>query len=167
MILKKNDLTLRPLTLKDVKNYLECHMDKDAKKNFSSFPKSLQEAKKELKQNPKMPRKAFAIIHKKQFCGFIDLELNNNPIYKHSAIIGYGIHKDFRNKGLATKAVKLITKYGFEKLKLKRIYGMCRSFNKASARVLQKAGYKHEGTLRKNKFLNGKYLDDLIWAKLR
>jgi RimJ/RimL family protein N-acetyltransferase len=42
---------------------------------------------------------------------------------------------------------------------------MCRTFNKASARVLEKAGYKYEGTIHKNKFLNGKYVDDMIWAK--
>ena len=42
---------------------------------------------------------------------------------------------------------------------------MCRTFNKASARVLEKAGYIHEGTLHKNKLSNGKYLDDMIWAK--
>lgn len=44
---------------------------------------------------------------------------------------------------------------------------MCRTFNKASARVLEKSGYKLEGILRKNKFKDGKYLDDMLWAKTK
>jgi len=68
---------------------------------------------------------------------------------------------------LATEAVKKVTSYGFKKLKLKRIYGYCRTFNKSSARVLEKAGYKLEGILRKNKYLRGKYVDDMVWGKVR
>ena len=111
--------------------------------------------------------KKFAIVFKGKFAGFINLELNNHPRYKHCANIGYGIHKDYRGMGIATRSLKKITDYGFKELKLIRISGMCRTHNKASARVLEKAGYVHEGTLHKNKFSNGKYLDDMIWAKWR
>ncbi len=159
-------VTLRKMKLSDAKDYLRCHQDKEAKKNFHSVPRTIKTARKELRNNLKK-KTCFAIEVKGKFAGFITLELNKIPRYKHSAIIGYGLHKDFRGKGIATEAVKKITSYGFNKLKLKRISGYCRSFNKASAKVLKKAGYKHEGTLRKNKFVKGRYLDDMVWAKVR
>ena len=164
--MKTKDFVLRSLKLTDAQGYLECHQDKEAEENFSSVPKTLEEAKEEVKENIK-EKKAFAIEVDGEFVGFINLETNNNPKYKHSAIVGYGIKKEFRGRGLATKAVIEITKYGFEKLKLKRISGMCRTHNKASQRVLEKAGYKLEGVLRKNKFKDGKYLDDMMWAKVK
>lgn len=166
MKLKGKGLLLRPLTVKDAQGYMECHQDKEAKKNFRSVPKNLAEAKKEVKANLKESKK-FAIEVDGEFAGFISLKLNSHPTYKHSAIVGYGLHSDFRGRGLATKALKLITAYGFNKLKLKRITGYCRGYNKASARVLEKAGYKLEGILKKNKFMHGKYVDDMIWAKVK
>ncbi len=166
LVIKSNDIILRKITLtkKDVLGYLECHKDEDAKKNFKRIPRNLNEAKNELKRKH---ANTFVIETDGKFAGFINLDLTDDPTYKHSANIGYGIHKDFRGRGLATKAVKSITEYGFKKLKLVRISGMCRTFNKASARVLEKAGYKLEGILVKNKFKDGKYLDDMIWAKTR
>ena len=55
----------------------------------------------------------------------------------------------------------------FKKHKLKRISAMGRAKNKASARVLEKSGYKCEGILRKNKCVDGVYLDDFIYARVK
>ncbi|MCF7798661.1 GNAT family N-acetyltransferase [Candidatus Woesearchaeota archaeon] len=169
-IIKTKDFTLRPIRASDAQGYLECHEDKEAKANFTSVPTTIHEAKEEILEGKKERNainKKFAIIVEGKFAGFINLELTNHPRYKHSANISYGIHKDFRGQGLATKALKKITTYGLNELKLKRISGYCRTHNKASAKVLANAGYEHEGTLRKNKFMNGKYLDDMIWAKVK
>lgn len=165
MIINKQ-LHLRPIKTTDAKGYLDCHNDDEAKLNFSSVPTTIDEAKKEILEDKNNNNK-FAIIYKDKFVGFINLELNNHPLYKHQASIGYGINKNFRGKGIATLVVKKITNYGFNELKLKRISGMCRSYNKASQKVLEKANYQNEGILRKNKFINGKYVDDLIYAKIK
>lgn len=167
VIIKTKDFILRPITLKDAQGYLECHQDNEAQRNFMFLPKNLREAKKEIKEGLNKENITWVIEVKGEFAGFIHLELNKNPKYKHSAVISYGIHQKFRGKGLATKSTKTVTDYGFNILKLKRISGICRTFNKASARVLEKAGYKLEGILRKNKFKDGKYLDDMIWAKVK
>jgi ribosomal-protein-alanine N-acetyltransferase len=165
--IRTKDFVLRPRTLKDAQFYLDCHKDKEAKKNFMSVPKNLKEARKEISEGMKKKSLRFVIEYKEKPAGFITLELNDNPRYKHSAIIGYAIHSMFRGKGLATKATKVLSDYGFNKLKLIRITGWCRTFNKASAKVLKKAGFKFEGILRKNKCKDGKYLDDMIWAKVK
>ena len=66
-----------------------------------------------------------------------------------------------------TKAVKLITDYSFKKYKIKRISGRCRSFNKVSAKILEKAGYSFEGKHRKEIYKNKKYYDNLYYAKIK
>jgi len=66
-----------------------------------------------------------------------------------------------------TQAVKLVTKFGFEKLKLRRIYAYIFSFNKASMRVLEKNGYKLEGILKKDTKKDNKFLDCYLFAKVK
>jgi RimJ/RimL family protein N-acetyltransferase len=166
-VIKTKDFVLRPVRMGDAPAYLELHQNPEARKGFMSIPKNLKEAREELKKDSGKNNLMWAIEINGRFAGFIHLELNNNPKYKHSAIVGYCVHPSFRGMGLATRSLKLITSYAFNKLGLIRVSGMCRTFNKASARVLEKAGYKLEGILRKNKFKEGKYLDDMLWARVR
>lgn len=171
-IIKTKDFILRPIKVDDAKMYLESHLNKEAKKGFMSTPKNLVEAKKEIKERledeKKGTQETLAIEVDGEYAGFVNIHgLTKNDRYKHAAIIGYCTHPKYRGKGITTKAVKLVTDYAFKKYHLKRISGMCRTFNKASARVLEKAGYKLEGILKKNKFKDGKYLDDMLWAKVR
>src|SRR3989344_593019 len=170
---KNPKFELRHIEMSDLKGYWECINNPQTKKGFLNTPKSLAEAKETLQEYinnmKKIPIESefFAIIYQNQFAGFISLKDLNKKYFEHKCDIGYCIHPKFRGKGIATASVNLITKYGFKKYNLKRIEGYCRTFNKASARVLEKAGYKLEGILRKNKHKDGKYLDDMIWAKVK
>jgi len=158
--------------MNDAELYFESQQDKYARKGFMTTPKTLSEAKSEIQGRIKALKEkhgiTFAIEIDKKYAGYVEIhELTERERYRHTAQIGYCIHPKYRGKGITTKAVKLVTEYAFKRYKLKRISGWCRTFNKASARVLEKAGYKLEGILRKNKFKDGKYLDDMVWAKVR
>jgi len=48
-----------------------------------------------------------------------------------------------------------------------RIQAQTDQRNVASQRVLEKAGFKKEGTLRKNFFMRGEWTDDYIYSILR
>jgi ribosomal-protein-alanine N-acetyltransferase len=171
-IIKAKGFTLRPLTMQDAKPYFESQQDKDAKKGFMSTPATLAEAKKEIRERLAAMRaktaETFVIEIDGSYAGFVDLhDLTEDPKHAHKAIIGYCTHPAYRGRGLTTRAVKLVTAYAFKKYHLRRLSGWCRTFNKASARVLEKAGYTLEGVMRKNKYKDGKYLDDMVWAKVR
>lgn len=165
---------LRPLKMSDAEAYFECQNDKEARKNFMSNPKNVQEAKKELleqikgmKKKPIPSYESFAIEINGQVAGFIWVDGMDKKFERHKAGIGYFLHKDFRGKGLGTKAIRTITNYAFKKYKLKRIFTVTRDFNIGSRKGLEKAGYKLEGILKKNKFKNGKYLNDCLYARVR
>ncbi len=85
----------------------------------------------------------------------------------HKAEIGYWITKKYQGRGIASKAVKEVTNFGFHTFKLKRITAHIFSENKASVRVVEKSGYKFEGVLKKYIRKNGKYYDALLYAKVK
>jgi len=89
-----------------------------------------------------------------------------DPYNKTKAKIGYWIGKKYRGKGIVTKVVKIAVTYWVRKYKLRRVEARARTYNKSSARVLEKAGFKLEGILRKNVLKDGKLYDDFIYARV-
>lgn len=80
--------------------------------------------------------------------------------------IGYVLHPDFWSKGLATETARLLLRFGFEQLQLRRISATCHPDNHASARVLQKAGLVFEGRMRRHLFVRGTWQDSLLYAAI-
>ncbi len=85
----------------------------------------------------------------------------------HSAGIGYWLGRAYWNKGIMTEAIREITRYGFNKLGLKRIQAGTFPQSRASQRVLQKNGFKLEGILRKNIKKGNRYIDEYLFAKVK
>jgi RimJ/RimL family protein N-acetyltransferase len=81
--------------------------------------------------------------------------------------LGYWLAEPFWNKGIMTEAVKLITDYAFEHLNLNRIFAQPYDRNRASMRVLEKAGFQFEGRLKGNVYKEDEILDQLLYAKLK
>lgn len=86
---------------------------------------------------------------------------------RHAAALGYWLGRPFWGRGIMSAAVKAMTAYGFETLGLVRIYARVYKGNNASARVLEKAGYKLEGLLRKATLKEGVPIDHYLYAILR
>ena len=81
--------------------------------------------------------------------------------------IGYWIHKDHINKGLATETSAALVKIAFEIVHVHRIEIHCDPRNLASASVPRKLGFTHEGTLRaKTPFLDH-WSDSMVWGFLK
>lgn len=106
---------------------------------------------------------AFAITIDNKAIGSIGAFRQKN-IHRHTAEIGYYIAEEYWGKGLMTEAVKQICSYIFDKSNIVRIYAEPFSYNKASCRVLEKAGFLYEGTLRSK---NGKTIDMLMYSRLK
>ena len=83
------------------------------------------------------------------------------------ACLDYWIGKPYWNCGYATEALRALAKYGFEDLLLHRVQGFSLSRNPASIRVMQKAGLRKEGHLRKHVNTWGAYEDLEVYAILR
>ena len=111
------------------------------------------------------PVLTFAIEFRGSFTGCIGL-VPQKDIYRFSAEIGYWVGEPFWGKGLATRAIQLIVDYGFQQLGMMRIYAGVFDSNKASQKVLEKAGFTFEGISEKAVFKNREFRNEYRYAKV-
>ncbi len=81
--------------------------------------------------------------------------------------IGYGLVKNERGKGYSTEAAVLMVDYLFLSKEIESIQASTDLGNVASQRVLEKAGFKKEGIMRKRFFYNGQWKDMILFSILR
>ena len=81
------------------------------------------------------------------------------------AHIGYWIDQRFANRGYTTRAVKLLTNFGFERLRLHRIEINLRPENEASKQVAIKAGFLLEGARNNYLHIAGDWRDHITFVK--
>lgn len=86
-----------------------------------------------------------------------------NKTYLH-ANLGYWIRSDRTSEGLASETTKLLAKFGFEHLGLRRIEIVTGVENWASRRVAEKSGATFEGILRRRMKLGGKNIDAAMFS---
>lgn len=80
--------------------------------------------------------------------------------------MGYTIAPAHWGKGYATEAAQLLLTLGFGDLRLERLAATCDPENLASAKVLEKAGFRYEGRLRGHVRAKGRRRDSLIFGRL-
>jgi len=81
--------------------------------------------------------------------------------------IGYSLVPSERGKGYCTEATQLMVDYLFLSKDTMRIQAQTDPRNVASHKVLEKVGFKKEGTLRKSFFMRGEWRDAYIYSILR
>lgn len=111
------------------------------------------------------PTKRFCIEKDGVYVGNIGLH-SQDDIYQRSAEIGYFIGEPYWGKGIATQAVKIIVDYGFSQLNIHRIFAGVFSYNEASRKVLENAGFKSEGVSKDAVFKNGIFYDEWKFARI-
>jgi [ribosomal protein S5]-alanine N-acetyltransferase len=173
MIIKSKKFMLRPYKKGDEESLRENINDNNVTKHMSSrlpFPYKVKDAKwwinncLKLSKEKKPSAVNFAIDIDGKVIGGVGLMYNSE---RYRAEIGYWLGKKYWNSGIMTEAVKLVTDFGFKKLKLKRIYATVFTKNKVSVHILKKNGYKFEGLMKNYHMKGGKMIDALMYAKTR
>ncbi|MBU0995056.1 MAG: GNAT family N-acetyltransferase [Proteobacteria bacterium] len=130
-------------------------------------PYSLKDAKDFISQAMAIkPASVFAIATKTEAIGSIGF-FPGKDVHRFTAEIGYWLAEPFWGKGIVTEAVKRISSYAIHDMKLHRISAEPYATNKASARVLEKAGFTYEGILRASAFKDGEIIDQVIYSLTR
>lgn len=110
------------------------------------------------------PYEVFAIECEGEYVGNIGLH-RQDDVYRKTAELGYFIGEPYWNKGITTRAVKLICAYGFRELDVVKIFSGVFSFNTASQRVLEKCGFTLEAILKSAVIKNGEICDEYRYSK--
>jgi RimJ/RimL family protein N-acetyltransferase len=82
--------------------------------------------------------------------------------------IGYWLAAAARGRGLTTRALRLVTLWGFDALGLQRVQVRAEVENTASCAVAERAGYRREGVIRSARFNArlGRRMDFVLYSAL-
>jgi RimJ/RimL family protein N-acetyltransferase len=109
------------------------------------------------------PETNFAIEAAGEAVGGVGFVLHED-VERCSAEIGYWLGEAVWGRGIATAAVRIATAHAFPTYGLTRVYAVPFERNRASCRVLEKAGYVLEGRLCRSAIKDDQVLDQLLYA---
>ncbi|WIV21100.1 GNAT family protein [Paenibacillus polygoni] len=92
--------------------------------------------------------------------------INLNSINERNGTfsIGIVIDKEYRGKGYGTSAMKILLKYAFLERRLNKFNDYVLEGNVGSAQMMRKLGCIQEGVRRQVVYVNGKYLDFILFG---
>ena len=85
-------------------------------------------------------------------------------VERFSAEIGYWLAEPFWGRGIAAEAIGLVSRYAFDTCHVLRLFALPFADNTRSIRVLEKAGYTREATLRSSSVKDGEPRDQALFA---
>jgi RimJ/RimL family protein N-acetyltransferase len=94
--------------------------------------------------DPAVGSHQFAITEHASLAGSIALRIGEEG----TGHVGYWCALEARGRGIATRALRLLSRYGLDELCLDRLELTADADNLASLRVAEKVGFKREGVLR-------------------
>jgi ribosomal-protein-alanine N-acetyltransferase len=84
----------------------------------------------------------------------------------NKAELGFWLLPPFWNKGFAFEALNAVVAFWKTEKKLHRLEAFVEEGNTASSGLLEKAGFRYEGTMRDCEIKNGQYVSLLVFALL-
>ena len=90
-----------------------------------------------------------------------------DDVYEKSGELGYWLSEDYWRQGITSRAVQMICKEAFATFNIVRIFAEPFEYNIGSKRVLEKAGFTYEGTMRNGVYKNGKLFSYCMYSILR
>jgi putative acetyltransferase len=109
-----------------------------------------------------------AVVEEKgeqQIIGSASLKFNQREALKHKAELGITVHDNYQNMGIGTALLKHLISIARMK-NLKKIYLHVSTANDRAINLYKNAGFKIEGKLCKESYINGKYRDEYRMALL-
>jgi len=88
-------------------------------------------------------------------------------VHRRTAAIGYWLSETHWGRGIATDALRAMTRQVFATFDLARLEAFVFEWNVASTRVLEKAGYTREALLKKRVTKEGRTVDCFLYALTR
>jgi RimJ/RimL family protein N-acetyltransferase len=148
MILETPRLILRPFQEEDIDRLAELMANRDFML-FSRGPYTREQTQTALEKflswNQAGLPSQFGVMFRGNnevigYCGFLHWHLDGRDEIE----IGYRLHPDYWNKGLATEAARAVRDHAFGNLNLSRVISLIHPDNLPSRRVAEKNGMKSE-----------------------
>ncbi len=169
MKLETERLIIRPIKLDDKNEIFEYRSDAETNKYQGWIPKTIDDVETFLGKISKQINEPetwfqFVLIEKETQKVVGDLGIHFFGKENKQVEIGCTLNKVFQNKGYATESVKKVIDYLFKELNKHRIITSIDPDNENSIRLVERIGFRKEAHFIESLFINGKWVDDLIYA---
>jgi ribosomal-protein-alanine N-acetyltransferase len=165
-LLEGKNVNLRILEKEDVPLYAEWVNNPDF---YGEYDYLDQRARTEIEkrlENPRPEDRKF-VIQKKDGTRVGIIEAEQRSAYGDLLEVGFTVVPSERRKGYCSEALMIMVDYLFLSRSVVRLQARTDARNLASQRVLEKAGFKKEGVLRKATFIRGDWRDLFVYGILR
>jgi len=165
-------LVLREITLEDADAIHAYAANPDVVRYMVWGPNTLEQTRKfcaervATRRDPNRTSYELAINVKPGTVTVGAIGLRIKSVENREAELGYVLHPVYWGKGYVTEAAQCMLEFGFEQLKMHRIYAFAAPDNAASLRVLARLQLIREGTLRENVRVKQGYRDSVLCAIL-
>ena len=162
--------TLRPLISGDaesIANQLNNKKIWDNLRDGLPYPYTIEDAKAFIEfQNNETSLTCYGIVVDGKAVGNIGFT-RNCDVERFSAEVGYYIGENYWNKGIMSAALASAVDEYFSTTNVIRLYATPFGHNKASAKVLEKAGFSFKCIMIKAAFKNGQFIDELYFERIK
>jgi ribosomal-protein-alanine N-acetyltransferase len=166
------DFYLREKRDMDVEDFFRYYSDPQVHQFIlCQIPQDLESARKELHywrgifyHNDGI---YFAIAKKSDDRMIGSIGLTTFNAYQSRIEISYDLSAQYWGRGIMTRAIMAVLKYGFETLRVNRIEAFVAVDNIVSRNLLLKCGFTFEGILRQHRYHRGSYVDVCSFSILK
>ncbi len=171
MNIKTDRLLIRPIKIEDKELIFEYRSDSITNKYQGWIPNSINDVVEFIKKSApgvNIPDTwfQFVILQNETNTLIGDIGIHFLDMENKQAEIGCTLNKNFQGEGYATEALKGIIKYLFYDLQKHRIVTSIDPENISSIKLVERLGFRKEAHFVESLFLNGKWVDDIVYAIL-
>ena len=163
--LETKRLYFRPLTIEDF-NAVHSWAKNPENVKYMAWGPNTEEQTREFLLSVK-PGRDFAVVLKES-----DAVIGSCGVYPDPAsdtgFLGWILHMDYWKQGYGTELAGELIRYGFEDLKLRRLFAPCAAANYGSYRIMERNGMRREA-LHKKAFwarVDKEWIDEAVYAIL-
>lgn len=161
---------LRPLMFEDAESMAKQLNNKKVWDNLRDglpHPYTIEDAKTFIELQHNEPSfTCYGIVVDGKLVGNIGFT-RNHDVERFSAEVGYFIGEDYWGKGIMSAALAGAVADYFATTDVIRLYATPYGHNKASARVLENAGFMFKCVMTKAAYKNGQFTDELYFERIK
>ena len=167
-IIKTDRLSLSEICYSDVDSLVEILKDLNLRRYYNIAPVATKsDVAKMIRSNDLLNAQGrgmrWGIRCKDSLIGSIGFDSISRP---HRAALSFELSRKMWGQGYGAEAVQAVTEFGFQRMHLHRIEAYVLPGNQRSAKLLDKCGFSHEGTLVDVSYLFGKYHTQMVFARI-
>lgn len=132
----------------------------------TELPPTIDGSKKFVEENADFSSSKRIMFIIEDFKGNCIGEINLSSIDERNGTFSIGIvvDKESRGMGYAIRAMKILLRYAFFERRLNKFNAYILEGNEASSRMMKKIGCIQEGVRRQMAYINGKYMDFILFG---